>query len=78
MSLTDPISIKLIWLSKNQIQRETYLNQVDLVLSTKGLHQLDIHWLVTVGCKHTEMGLAPEMQTEQQTLKFTSKSTTVL
>ena len=33
------------------------LNQVDLVLSTKGLHQLDIHRLITVGCKHTRDGL---------------------
>ena len=29
------------------------VNQVDLVLNTKGLHQLDI----TAGCTHTQMGL---------------------
>uniref|UniRef100_A0A2K5UEZ4 Uncharacterized protein n=1 Tax=Macaca fascicularis TaxID=9541 RepID=A0A2K5UEZ4_MACFA len=29
------------------------------MFSTKGLHQLDIHRLITVGCKHTKMGLAP-------------------
>jgi len=34
------------------------LYQVDLVLSTECRHQLDIHGLITVGCKHTEMALA--------------------
>lgn len=36
-----------------------YLYQVDLMLSTEGLHQLDIHGLVTVGSKGTKMGLTP-------------------
>lgn len=30
-----------------------------MVLSAKGLHQLDIRRLVSVGCKRTQMGLAP-------------------
>lgn len=33
------------------------LDQVDLMLSAEGLHQLDVHGLVAVGCKDAEMGL---------------------
>lgn len=40
----------------------SYLDQVDLVLSTQGFHQLDIHWLVAVGCKGAKVGLAPAIQ----------------
>lgn len=36
-----------------------YLYQVDLMLSTEGLHQLDIHGLVTVGSKGAQMSLTP-------------------
>lgn len=36
-----------------------YLDQVDLMLSTEGLHQLDIHGFVAVGRKGAEMGLTP-------------------
>ena len=58
------------------------LNQVDLMLSTKGLHQLDIHRLITVGCKHTEMGLAPKMQNSKVKShlrpKFKASSPTLL
>ena len=51
-----------VFFSLSVLQRPTHslsllssaLDQVDLVLNTKGLHQLD----VTVGCKHTRMGLA--------------------
>lgn len=32
------------------------------MFSTEGLHQLDVHRFIAVGCKHTKMGLAPEMQ----------------
>lgn len=34
-----------------------YLDQVDLMLGAEGLHQLDVHGLVTVGGKDAEMGL---------------------
>lgn len=36
-----------------------HLNQVDLMLSAEGLHQLDVHGLVAVGCKGAKMGLTP-------------------
>lgn len=36
-----------------------YLDQVDLMFSAEGLHQLDVHGFVTVGCKGAKMGLTP-------------------
>lgn len=47
------------------------------MFSTKGLYQLDIHRLVTVGSQHTKVGLAPEMQNPQK-LKFRPISTTLV
>lgn len=44
---------------QSDFQQPHYLDQVDLMLSAEGLHQLDIHGLVAVGCKDAEMGLAP-------------------
>lgn len=47
------------WLYTKNLQLTPYLDQVDLVLSTQGFHQLDVHWLVAVGCKGAKVGLAP-------------------
>lgn len=39
-----------------------YLDQVDLMLSTEGLHQLDVHGLIAVGCKDAQVGLTPAQE----------------
>ncbi len=41
-----------------------HLDEVDLMLGTESLHQLDVHGLVTVCCQDAEMSLAPVKQTK--------------
>lgn len=49
-------------LNQSGLEQAHYLYQVDLMLSAEGLHQLDVHGLVAVGCKGAEMGLTPAKQ----------------
>lgn len=50
------------WRYTKSLGPTPYLDQVDLVLSTQGFHQLDVHWLVAVGCKGAKVGLAPAIK----------------
>lgn len=41
--------LKSNMLNQSDLKQASYLYQVDLMLSTEGLHELDIHGLITVG-----------------------------
>lgn len=47
------------WHYTNNLEPTPYLDQVDLVLSTQGFNQLDVHRLVAVGRKGAKVSLAP-------------------
>lgn len=53
------IFIMLAFLATIHSQQSHYLDQVDLMLSAEGLHELDVHGLVAVGSQDAEMGLTP-------------------
>lgn len=48
------------WCKKKNTATCSYLHEVDLMLGTQGLHQLDVHGLVAVGSEDTQMSLAPD------------------
>lgn len=51
------------------LAKHSYLDEVDLMLGTESLHQLDVHGLVAVGSKDTQVSLAPDERKEKKRKK---------